>query len=221
MKIWSVKIDGVAYDPYLEYTQEQIDSAGVDLDKFMIAADTAPSPAYEDITSIKNWAYQYAFPGIGKSYGYMREQLKVLVATKTVNFTQWNNLTDEEKDIACRFIVAPYALRTLTVTEDQDKENWIRLIALTKAFRGNVIEKGREVISDYLRTDDMSYAESDQFYEDTELLLDRYYMTDNREFQAWLQDQPPYDQGNGFSSKSYYTAERQTKLINIFVNYEI
>ncbi len=100
------------------------DIVGVDLEKWdddllsgnkpFICSESVES-GYVDISNIVNWS-KFGI-NTGRDYKFVRNEIKILViAIAGVDFTNWNNLTENEKIIASEYFCAPYSCRILMHT---------------------------------------------------------------------------------------------------------
>lgn len=152
-------------------------------------------------------------------YGRSRELMKnAVISIVSTDFSDWGNLSDEEKLISIKWVVAPYALRVSMISDDQDKVNWNKLIVESQgkpvhSYRGRalVVELMREAVGDELRRELISKDDIDDFYESTQQLLDSYVASNSPSFKDWL-----CGEFDGFSQKSYFSIERRDYLMNIY-----
>lgn len=106
MRLGAYTIGGRAVSQLESYNTEQLDGNP----PFMVA-NTLPD-GYEDITGIENF-HRFGSGIVGTAYGFrdwkcLQREIKALIMEKTgddVN-TNWNELDEEEKVIACRYILS-------------------------------------------------------------------------------------------------------------------
>lgn len=168
---------------------------------------------YEDISTIENW-YNYATDLC--DFNYLRDNIQALViAIVTPNFSNWNGLTLEQKQIACKYIVAPYQLRVPTiVTDAEDKENWRLLLMSTKRNRESCVEKMRLAVGEYIRTGTLTITQTQDFFRDVGNYIEFFVDANIPDFKNWIFGLAPFE--GVFASKDYYSVGLQQKLIDIY-----
>lgn len=168
---------------------------------------------YGDISSIENWD---RFGGNCTNYEMVRYYIQVLVITIAGgDFANWNNLTLAEKEVACKYVTAPYGLRVpAVVSDEQDKENWKHLLIATKNDRNNCGEQMRLAVGEYIRTGLLTLSQTQAFFKDVSEFL--YWFTEANvpDFKNWIFGLSPYE--GVFESKDYYSEELQQNLIDIY-----
>jgi hypothetical protein len=176
-----------------------------------VASTEAAMVDYQDITSLENWN---KFGELALNFTRTRFAVRdALVALIGADYSGWNALSVEQKQIAANWMVAPYALRIQAHDDVEDKKDWDVVLSKTLEDRKNQVEKMRKAIADELRLGTITKADSEQFWDDTDELLSRYVYADGTGFKTWLSD--PL----GFATKTYYTQARYDKLYDMLVNY--
>lgn len=186
--------------------------------------NTFSDPDYEDITTIVN-VDKYA--KVGLQYIQIRGVLQTLVVAITgPSYANWNDLSSEEKLIAAKYVLAPYALRVSVISDDQDLEFFKVLLEQTAGYKKDILYGRRRVVEEmrqYIglgvyRKEILSKADIDDIYYTTNGILDSYIASNNPAFKYWLNNTvgTPYET-NGFAQKSYYTADIKDALNKIML----
>lgn len=159
------------------------------------------------------------------TFDQVRSKMKSIIISKVnSDYSNWTNgLTSDEKIIACRWILAPYALRNSIVGDDVDKINWRKLIEETRGVvkeklkgRERVVEEMRQFLADYLRREQISKTHIDDFYLSTESLVNSFIVTNSPNFWDWVNNTVgSLYENSGFFQKEYYTQERCDGLNSI------
>jgi hypothetical protein len=145
----------------------------------------------------------------------------------TIDFSGFFNvLSNEERLIMCKYILAPYALRLTIVDDSIDFFNWDRLVLISKGNepinnpytgRALVVEKMRKYVSHIVRVEQMTMANTQLFFEDVFNLVELYISSANPKFKQWLTNMVGTQYENdGFAQKSYYNEQIKNDLINIY-----
>lgn len=188
--------------------------------------ELAPSQAFIDVTnSIPDWHES----GI-LDFNRRRENIKTIVFDKALtDYSQWNTLTSEEKNIAVELILAPYVLRLQIVSDSEDAENWEKLVSLSEGNpsqyytgRALVYEKMRIAVSHYVRKEVwqandywFNLSKAQAFFEDVHIIKDWYVASNNPKFMDFIKSQNSYSL-TGFNTKSYWIQELEDELISIY-----
>jgi hypothetical protein len=180
-----------------------------------ILVSSAPSiEGFYDGSSMGNWDRYKNLTYL--SFSQVRAEIKaILISIVQPNYSLWNNLTAEEKAIACKYCIAPYALRVSIVGENADHSNWHNLLVETIQDRRLIIELMRREIGEDLRKELISNSDSNQFYIDSRDRLMEYEFTMNPSFYYWLTSTNGYE-STGFTSKPYYSTDRLSRLLGIY-----
>lgn len=197
-------------------------------------SETIPATAYQDTSPAGSWT-DYSNNIIKwDCYGlevlqfmHARRHISTLIAVKTAMFTNWNALTSEEKDIACKWVAAPYALRMLVVSDSDDRDNYINLIRKLRGVpfteyegREHIIELMRERVADQKRVETWGDTELNAFYYDTASHIDAFTFANTKDLIQWITNEVGSDYENaGFADESYYDATLKTDLEDIYNAY--
>ena len=194
-----------------------------------ILDDSAPTPSgYTEGTSIEDW-FNYGRRSLGAFFGFnfftWRNKIQELViAIVNSDFSNWNGLSPEEKEIASELILAPYSLRTGVVSDEVDKRNWKNLVIVSQGTlvdditgRSKIVEMMRESVSDELRKETMTKTDTDSFFTDVSAMLDTFIGANTPDFKQWLTNEvgSPYE-ADGFEQKSYFSQAREDYLLDIY-----
>lgn len=155
-------------------------------------------------------------------------QLKIIglvISIVGMDFSGWNNLTTEQKVVACRWFSAPYALRVPEIcTDEQDNDRWKYLIPLLegnkfmyKDGRVRVYQEMWDAVSNFVRIDVLTRADSMQFYKDVQHYVAWYIYANSKDLIQWLTNEvgSPYE-NDGFAQKSYYNDNIKNDVTNIY-----
>jgi len=194
-----------------------------------ILEDSAPIPSgYTEGTSIEDW-FKFARNSLGAFFGFnfftWRNKIQELViAIVNSDFSNWNGLSPEEKEIASELILAPYSLRTGVISDEVDKRNWKNLVIVSQGTlvdditgRSKIVEIMRETVSDELRKETMTKTDTDSFFTDVSAMLDTFIGANTPDFKQWLTNEvgSPYEL-DGFEQKSYFSQAREDYLLDIY-----
>ena len=178
---------------------------------------------YQDISSIENWDIYGLNSGV--DFNYIRNIIQgLVVAIVNPNFSNWNGLTSEQKIIACKYVVAPYALRVPGVVDDAtDKENWYNVVTLTNGVpltnlqgRALIFQKMRVAIAELTRTNTITLIESQSLFKDTFIIVQYYINSNSPDFKYWFNNTvgTPYE-NNGFAQVTYFTTPMKAQILAI------
>jgi len=180
--------------------------------------ENAPTSGYKDLSSGHNGVkYLVIMDKIGLStespYSVVRNEVKSQVLEQALpDFSNWENgLDDDEKAVAAKWVVAPYAMRMGVTTDEEDKQNYREVIENTYYDRNNQYHKGKHLVTDYIRKELFSLEQANQFFIDCETSMVRYRESANPEFITWLTTE--------FENQPYYIESMKNELIDIFVNF--
>jgi len=185
---------------------------------------------YEDISSAENWdKYGMEFT----DYLFSRDEINKLLFPKcnpnypTIDFSGWfTNLTNSERELMSRYILAPYQLRRMVFSEETDRNNWFYLLAISQGTGSNnytgralIIEKMRRYIADLVRVETLTMAQTQEFFRDVDAKINWYVNSADPSFKFWLNNE--YDYVNsGFAQKSYFTQDILDGLMHIYNGYD-
>lgn len=168
---------------------------------------------YEDASTLNYWD-RFGF-NFG-DFNFVRDNInEIVLSIVGQNFQNWNNLSLNEKKIACKYVVAPYPLRVPdVVSEQEDKINWTYLLSETKRSRAECGEKMRVAVGDKIRNGQLSLQQTQDFFKDVSEYLYWFVEANVPDFKNWIFGLPPYE--NVFASKNYYSVQLQDELISIY-----
>lgn len=190
----------------------------------VIYQELQPDLNFEDLTSsITGWDTYGSFIF---DFSQVRNVLWDLVlAIVQPDYSHWNDLSDDEKKVACKYILAPYAIRITVVSDEQDKLNWYNTTELTQGDpidtlqgRKRVYQSMRLFVSNFIRTETVSLMDGQDFYETVYLFTQYFVNANSPRLKWWLNNQPPY-QNNGFQQKSYFNQAMLDGLNTILNDY--
>lgn len=145
----------------------------------------------------------------------------------TIDFSGFFSvLTGQERFLMCKYVLAPYALRLMVVSEEEDYYHWEQLVRITKGNelleypytgRALVVEKMRRYVAHLVRKELMTMTDSQQFFEDVFTLVELYIASANPKFKQWLTNMvgTPYE-NDGFEQKPYWTQDLEDNLMIIY-----
>lgn len=135
----------------------------------------------------------------------------------TIDFSGWSTATQQEKDIACKWIIAPYSLRITHVTEAKDIENWDMLVAKTKVDRYNRVERMRIIVSEEYRKDGLTKDDSDDFLESVSDLMIQHIEGNTPDLKQWISNEVgSLYETDGFAEKTYYSETLKNDLLDSY-----
>ena len=194
-----------------------------------VLQDADPAPVgFTESNTIDDW-YKYGSRVLDQYYGFnylvwRSKILSLVVAIVDPTYVNWDNLTVEQKEIAVKMILAPYALRMLVVNDQTDSINWNYLIQRSQGLpvqtydgRAMVVEQMREAVGNEYRVETMSKDHVDLFDQDTHDLIGFYIRSNSPNFKQWLINEvgTPYENA-GFADTAYYSVERKDYLLEIY-----
>ena len=149
----------------------------------------------------------------------------LVIAIAGQDFSNWNNLTADQKTVACRWFIAPYSLRVPgVVTEAEDKQRWDELVPELEGSvatfidgRARIYQEMWQVTSDYVRRDVLSRDNSKQLYKDIEHYANWFIYSAAEDLIWWLNNTvgSPYE-NDGFAQKSYFNADIRDDVTDIW-----
>ena len=163
-------------------------------------------------------------------YIQIRSKLATIILSRIgMNFAGWNTLSDLEKQIAVKWIIAPYQLRLTIVSDEEDILNFKEFMERTVGFkkddmdgRDRVAEEIRQyIVLNFLRTEKMSRDQLNDMYDTMAGVLDDYIFNALPSFKYWLNNAAgTIYETNGFAQKNYFSIEMQNGINNILsLNY--
>jgi hypothetical protein len=171
---------------------------------------TLDTNIYTDITSNKNWME------VGKNhYDFLFCRNQVMTWTAVNGF---NNLSEEEKEIASSIFAVGKTERDSIHTEEQQMGNWQDFIEKSQESRELRWKAAKAYISYVLSPiDGLDIAKS------TNTLSDDYIIYGIEDFNSdglpglfdWLDGTSSYSGGTGFSGKSYWVQEYEDNILKI------
>lgn len=147
-----------------------------------------------------------------------RDILSPLFYAKAGNQLQnFSNLPLRDKLIGCVYFFVPYNVRVQIISNLQDKKNWEFLLAKTKESRETCTESMRRCAGQYIRTGDLTLAQTQQFYKDVRPHVQNFNEVNSPDLKQWLTNEvgSAYE-NNGFAQKSYYSTALRDDLMNIY-----
>ena len=189
-------------------------------------ADEAPSwmvSPQDKSTDIVAWDENGT---IAKDYMFTQKQIASLVLAITglpPSYPTYDNLTDDQKRIAAKWCVISYSKRVPDqYSDDEDKENWRKLVDRTYGFpkdklegRARRIYEIQEYISECVRIEVMTVDQAKDFYESVRIEVDLYLRSDNINFYNWINNLEGYST-DGFEQKAYYDSDVRDRINEIY-----
>ena len=135
----------------------------------------------------------------------------------TIDFSGWGTYPEDKKDIAIRWVIAPYSLRIADISDSQDSINWGIVVDKTKSGRAEIVEVMRVMVSEEFRKDVLTKDDLDDFWVTVETLMIAYVGANTVDFNDWLINKigSAY-QNNGFEQKSYWSQALEDDLMFIY-----
>ena len=126
-------------------------------------------------------------------------------------------MSAEKKLIACKYFLIPYSVRIQLISDSDDSENWDYLLHQTKLSRQSCVESMRIKTGQYMRLGLLTLAQTQTFYKEVFQYINWFNDANAPDFKQWLTNEvgSPYE-NNGFEDKSYYLAQLQTDLLEIY-----
>ena len=170
---------------------------------------------YEDISSMENWDNSDVL-----DWARRRNEISPLFyAIANTDLSTYSNLTASEKLIGAQYFFAPYSLRVTNsiVTETEDLENWDFLLTQSKENRERVVEYMRHQTGQYVRTEVLTLAQTQDFFKDVFELSNWFIEANIPDFKQWLTNEVGsiYETA-GFAEKAYYSSGLKDELIDIY-----
>lgn len=136
-----------------------------------------------------------------------------------IDLSTYSQLTQSQKLIGAKYFLVNYSYRVtnLTVSEDEDKENFIFLLTQTKESRIACVESMRLFIGEQMRLGKMNLLNSQGFIKDVFELTDWFNKSNAPDFKQWLinEDGSIYEH-KGFKNTHYWSQEIQDGLMDIY-----
>lgn len=188
----------------------------------VVYTDTQPDVTYVDLTnSITGW---YDYGNYVQDFNQIRNNVLALVlAIAQPDYSLWNDLTSDEKYVACYYVVAPYSLRITIVTDSEDKDNWRNMAELTcgnpidsLSGRSRMFQEMRLFVSDYTRTNSITLAQAQDFFKSVFEIAQYFIQTSDPSLSYWINNTPgTIYEFDGFQQKLYYQQSIRDGLNNI------
>jgi hypothetical protein len=173
-------------------------------------AEATVSAGYADISSMENWSKNWVL-----DWSRCRDEFKPLFyAAAGQNLQNFANLPMDQKLLACTYFCIPYAMRLQLVSEAEDLASWNYLLEKTKESRTTCVEAMRKFTGSYIRTEALTLALTQQFFEDVATFVDWFNEANNPNLKQWINDEAPYV--GVFAGKPYYSAGLQTGLMSVY-----
>ena len=168
-------------------------------------------------------------------YNNIRNWVLELVLAKDPDLAiAFGMCTADEQKICCEFQLMPYSVRVPNYfTDDEDKENWNKLVRITEGNpfgvlkgRTKIYQDLRVVVSDYVRREvwfpnnyraNISYAQD--FYRDTYKIKEYYIAANDPEFGEFLRSDGRYTALTGFKCKDYWRQDLEDELLEVYNSY--
>ena len=194
----------------------------------ILGADTdTPVSPYSDVTTLLEVGSNKDLLNL-LEYNSIRKWVGALFQAKG-----FDNCTNEERIILCKWILLPYTTRLLFVTDEQDKNNWDELVMRTEGNpigylqgRAKIYQNLRICVSDYVRKEAWVLGDyyanltlSQTFFRDVAQMKEFYIGANDPEFGEFLRSNGRYDATTGLQGKDYYLPTLETELINIYNSY--
>lgn len=134
-------------------------------------------------------------------------QAAVIAITQS-DYVDWALLTDQEKDIAAKWIAAPYSLRITRVTDTQDGINWEMVLKRSREGRTRIVEQMRLRVGQDVRIDKLTLESAHDLYFSVTKKVEAYKNSAAPDLLQWLTNEvgSAYE-FNGMAEKNYYTAQ--------------
>jgi hypothetical protein len=175
---------------------------------------------YADISSVENWDL---FGTLATDYIFSRYEIEIILIPKanpnypTIDFSGWNSLSDSEKLLMAKHVLAPKSLRITILSTEEDYYNWKNLIIVTKENREKLIEEMRLKVAYSILEEEMNIKDSQDFFKDLFPLTEFYINTASPDFKFWITNAvgTPYE-NDGFAQKVYYSVGLKNSLVDIY-----
>lgn len=189
---------------------------------FYSTIDDSDYEDYNNIVSINTY-----WKSIGQ-YQQIRTVLAPIVISKaSANYSTWGTgLTSDERSVAIKWILAPYQLRVPAISDSDDRDNFKELLEQTAGRtkeslvgRERIVEEMRQHIGlEQFRTDIITKADLDDYYDNVADLIQRFIGSNEPHFYYWLNGLDIYggSPGTGYPSKSYFSQTALDELNKIY-----
>ena len=182
---------------------------------FKTFSTTITDSNYEDYSSIENW-----FNSDLLDWSRRRDEIKPLFyAIASANLSTYSSLTAEQKVIGakCFFVPIGYRVTNGTVTEAEDKSNWLNILSKSKESRLVCIEAMRVHVGELIRTGGLTLVQTQQFFKDVRIMITNFEQANDPDFKLWLTNEvgSAYEL-DGFAQKTYYSTQLGTDLLAIY-----
>lgn len=181
----------------------------------VVWSDTDPGTGYTDYTgNIEKWSI-YA-PGTVND-NTIREKIKELIQVISgSDYSTWSSVQPADKAIASDWKVAPYSLRVPDeCTDSGDQEEWQNVMKDIETARIQTYQEMRLTVSQYVRVETLSRADSEDFFSSVMDIADQYVYSNSLDLHDWLSNTVGSDYENaGFAEKSYYSAAIRDAILS-------
>ncbi len=202
-------------------------------DHYSLLVGTFSCPSgYEDITSIIGVGNEPLLFNI-MEYNTIRKWLLTLLLEKGVDLTTAFGLCSlDEKKTICKWILVPYAVRMLLLTDEEDRKNWEELVVRTEGNplalihgRSLIYQRLRICVTNYVRKEawfpgdyyaNLNYAQ--QLFRDVYLMKELFIGANDAEFGQFLRSDGVHS-ATGLNSKVYWLQSLEDDLLEIYNQY--
>lgn len=168
---------------------------------------------YEDITSMITWDASNHL-----DWSRRRDEISTLFyAEAGAQLQNFANMSAAKKLLACKYFLIPYNIRLQIISEETDMEHWAELLQYTKESRQTCVEAMRKHVGQYIRTGDLTLAQTQAFFKDVRVHIQLFNDTNAPDFKQWLTNEvgSPYE-NDGFAQKSYFSSGLLAELLDIY-----
>ena len=180
---------------------------------FKLFSTTITDSNYEDYSSMEHWDASNFL-----DWSRRRDEIAALFyAEAGAQLQNFAGMSTAKKILACKYFLIPYNIRLQIVDNETDMENWATLLEYTKQSRQACIEAMRKHVGQYIRTGDLSLAETQSFFKDVRVHIQLFNDTNAPDFKQWLTNEvgSPYE-NDGFAQKSYFSSGLLAELLDIY-----
>ena len=147
----------------------------------------------------------------------------------TIDFSGWQSgLSDAERLLMAKYILAPYQLRLTQFSDSEDESNWFTLLRITqgtesfdKPFTGRsyLIEKMRKHVANKVRVEELTMSQTQAFFKDVYVFVLWYIAAAIPDFKLWLTNaEGSAYENDGFEEKEYWSQALEDGLMDIYEN---
>jgi hypothetical protein len=104
-----------------------------------------------------------------------------------------------------------------TVTDAEDKSNWLNILSKSKESRLVCIEAMRVHVGELIRTGGLTLVQTQQFFKDVRIMITNFEQANDPDFKLWLTNEvgSAYEL-DGFAQKTYYSTQLGADLLAIY-----